>query len=206
MPIAFSAADMGFKMILHKFTGLPSGSLRSISICGRSDHVWTFPVICVLSTGLASGINASAAAGRRLEKTSAHHAGLPALPLFFNSRQRFAVQRHLGQNPRGASAPGRLRQPTSLKPPGRYHRSARRRGRRPRNTRKPAPTKKGFFSGGNRRKSYAAQVLFGKSGAWPLQGPEKSPPAHMPPRGSTVAPRRPVRRPARPDSSFPRSA
>ncbi len=197
---------MGFKMILHKFTGLPSGSLRSISICGRSDHVWTFPVICVLSTGLASGINCISIGRAAIGKDFGASRWPACAPPFFNSRQRFAVQRHLGQNPRGASAPGRLRQPTSLKPPGRYHRSARRRGRRPRNTRKPAPTKKGFFSGGNRRKSYAAQVLFGKSGAWPLQGPEKSPPAHTPPRGSTVAPRRPVRRPARPDSSFPRSA
>ncbi len=58
MPIAIasSAAAMSFKMILHKSIGLLN-HLLGVSVNWLSDPVWTFPVICILSIWLASGIN-----------------------------------------------------------------------------------------------------------------------------------------------------
>lgn len=58
MPIAIasSAAAMSFKMILHKSIGLLN-HLLGTSINWLSDPVWTFPIICILSVWLASGIN-----------------------------------------------------------------------------------------------------------------------------------------------------
>ena len=58
MPIAIasSAAAMSFKMILHKSIGLLNHILGT-SINWLSDPVWTFPIICILSIWLASGIN-----------------------------------------------------------------------------------------------------------------------------------------------------
>lgn len=58
MPIAIasSAAAMSFKMILHKSIGLLNYMLGT-DINWLSDAVWTFPIICILSIWLASGIN-----------------------------------------------------------------------------------------------------------------------------------------------------
>ena len=58
MPIAIasSAAAMSFKMILHKSIGLLN-HLLGTSINWLSDTTWTFPIICILSIWLASGIN-----------------------------------------------------------------------------------------------------------------------------------------------------
>ncbi len=58
MPIAIasSAAAMSFKMILHKSIGLLN-YLLGTSINWLSDTTWTFPIICILSIWLASGIN-----------------------------------------------------------------------------------------------------------------------------------------------------
>lgn len=58
MPIAIasSAAAMSFKMILHKSIGLLN-HLLGTSINWLSDEMWTFPIICILSIWLASGIN-----------------------------------------------------------------------------------------------------------------------------------------------------
>lgn len=58
MPIAIasSAAAMSFKMILHKSIGLLN-YLLGTKINWLSDPVWTFPIICILSVWLASGIN-----------------------------------------------------------------------------------------------------------------------------------------------------
>lgn len=58
MPIAIasSAAAMSFKMFLHKSIGLLNYALGT-SINWLSDPFWTFPIICILSVWLASGIN-----------------------------------------------------------------------------------------------------------------------------------------------------
>lgn len=58
MPIAIasSAAAMSFKMILHKSIGLLN-YLLGTKINWLSDEVWTFPILCILSIWLASGIN-----------------------------------------------------------------------------------------------------------------------------------------------------
>lgn len=58
MPIAIasSAAAMSFKMIFHKSIGLFNAMLGT-SINWLSDETWTFPVLCLMSIWLASGIN-----------------------------------------------------------------------------------------------------------------------------------------------------
>ena len=58
MPIAIasSAAAMSFKMMLHQSIGLLNHVLGT-NINWLSDTYWTFPIICILSVWLASGIN-----------------------------------------------------------------------------------------------------------------------------------------------------
>ena len=58
MPIAIasSAAAMSFKMILHKSIGLLN-HLLGTDINWLSSEAWTFPILCILSVWLASGIN-----------------------------------------------------------------------------------------------------------------------------------------------------
>lgn len=58
MPIAIasSAAAMSFKMMLHQSIGLLNHILGT-NINWLSDTYWTFPIICILSIWLASGIN-----------------------------------------------------------------------------------------------------------------------------------------------------
>ena len=75
MPIAIasSAAAMSFKMILHKSIGLLN-HLLGTSINWLSDTTWTFPIICILSIWLASGINVAlrAATGDAVIRLDAH--------------------------------------------------------------------------------------------------------------------------------------
>ena len=58
MPIAIAsaAAAMSFKMILHPSIGLLNRALGT-NINWLNDPAWAFPIICILSIWLASGIN-----------------------------------------------------------------------------------------------------------------------------------------------------